>query len=82
MPEYGNALKRTCEGEVGRVGGAVGGARVFGLRGLGLGLGDARLREVFRCMFVVSAEGGRGSWLRSVWEKTDARQRKHSPVPK
>lgn len=29
MPEYGNALKRICTdaGEVGRVGGAVGGAR-------------------------------------------------------
>lgn len=80
MPEYGNALKRTCEGEVGRVGGAVGGARVFGLRGRGLD--GVRLREVCRCMFVVSAEGGRGRWLMSAWEKTDARQRKHSPVPK
>jgi hypothetical protein len=58
----------------------VSGARVFGLRGRGLD--GVMEREVFRCIFVVSAEGGSGRWLKSAWEKTDARQRKHSPVPK
>lgn len=79
-PEYGNALKRICEGEVGRVGGAVGGARVFGLCGR---VFDGVIeRDVFLCMFVVSAEGGSGRWSILACEKTDARQRKHSPVPK
>lgn len=82
MPEYGKALKRTLDGEEGRVGGAVGGARVFGLRER-LGFGDGEAMEVFRCMFTVSAEGGRGrKLLEFVGENTDARQRKHSPVPK
>jgi hypothetical protein len=38
---------------------------------------------VMRCAFVVSALGGGGKELRSGREgRTDARQRKHSPLPK
>jgi len=38
---------------------------------------------VLRCRFVVSAEGGGGRKLgRVAAERIEARQRKHSPVPK
>lgn len=40
---------------------------------------------VVRCMFVVSADGGGGSICARLWElaeRIEARQRKHSPVPK
>jgi hypothetical protein len=38
---------------------------------------------VLRCMLVVSAEGGGGRFVGSaVGERVEARQRKHSPVPK
>lgn len=45
---------------------------------------DAALEiVVLRCRFVVSVEGGGGRWLGSVAEeRVEARQRKHSPVPK
>lgn len=50
-------------------------------------VGDSKEPEfanvVERCMFVVSAEGGSGRfWYRSMGERTEDLQRKHSPVPK
>ena len=39
-------------------------------------------RVVLRVAFVVSAEGGKGRWVREEAERMCARQRKHSPVPK
>lgn len=52
---------------------------------LSSGLGGAR-KVVVRCIWVVSAEGGGGSEARlkreRFVERRDARQRKHSPVPK
>ncbi len=44
---------------------------------------DAAPIVVLRWRFVVSAEGGGGRFVgRAVGERTEARQRKHSPVPK
>lgn len=37
---------------------------------------------VLRVMFVVSAEGGGGRFEGKEEDKVEARQRKHSPVPK
>jgi hypothetical protein len=37
---------------------------------------------VLRCILAVSAEGGRGSGGREFVSRIEARQRKHSPVPK
>jgi hypothetical protein len=87
-PLYGKALKRMLLGEAERVGGAVGGARVEDGLGEGEWLGGVDEEElelemvVWRCACVVSVEGGGGRWLVFVGEKTLARQRKHSPVPK
>lgn len=58
-------------------------APVFGeLRG-GDNVFDEEPIVVDRCMLVVSAEGGAGRFWRCVrGERIEARQRKHSPVPK
>ena len=51
-------------------------------------MGERREEEeldivVLRCRFVVSLEGKGGRWLgRVAEERMEARQRKHSPVPK
>jgi len=37
---------------------------------------------VLRCRFVVSEDGGGGRWPIDIGESIEARQRKHSPVPK
>ena len=66
----------------------VGGARlpllVVGERGLECvaldGEGELPI-VVLRCILIVSAEGGGGRCERLSWERMEARQRKHSPVP-
>lgn len=52
----------------------------FGERGLGE---EVEAIVVLRCRFVVSVEGGGGRFeVKEVGERMEARQRKHSPVPK
>ncbi len=65
-----------CEGEVAFGGGNAGERRLGGPRGV-------ELMVVLRTACVVSAEGGGGRFVgMEAGVRMEARQRKHSPVPK